>query len=85
MPNGDTVTAKTLTAGEVTALTTAGTSFRTAINAITQGTITSTVLGFVSFFTGNAPRSPALFFAFSGAKVHPRLGSQRRRLGKWLI
>jgi len=64
-------------------LKTAATGFRTAINALTQGTITSTVLGMVSFTTGGVARTPAVFYAFTGATVHQRLGTQRRRLGKW--
>ncbi len=40
--------------------------------------------GFVSFNSGNAPRGTPLFFAYTGAKVHPRPGTQRRRLGKWV-
>jgi len=77
--------ANQLTGAEVTALQTAGAGFRTAVNALTQGTITGTQFGFVSFQTGNAPRPSPLFFAIIGAKVHPRLGSQRRRLGKWVV
>lgn len=73
-----------LTATEITALTSAAAAFRTAVNALTQGTITGTTLGFVSFRTGNTDRTPPLFFAVSGARVHPRIGTQRRRLGRWL-
>jgi hypothetical protein len=62
----------------------AAASFRTAINALTAGTITGTVLGFVSFNSGNAPRGTPLFFPFSGVKLHGRLATQRRRLGRWL-
>jgi hypothetical protein len=72
-----------LTGAETAAITTAAAGFRTAANALTQGTITGTTLGFVSFSTGNAPRTPPLFFSFTGATAHPRVGSQRRRLGKW--
>jgi hypothetical protein len=73
-----------LTAGEITALGTAGANFRTDVNAFTAGTITGTQFGFVSFNSGNAARPTPLFFPITGAKVHPRLGTQRRRLGKWL-
>ena len=73
-----------LTAGEITALKTAAAGFRTAVNALTSGGITGTTLGFVSFRTGNADRVPPLFYAFTGATVHPRLGTQRRRLGHWV-
>jgi hypothetical protein len=81
----DTTGANSLTSTEITALTTAGINFRSDINALTAGTITGTSLGFVSFSSGNAPRGTPLFFAFTGAKVHPRLGTQRRRLGKWRV
>jgi hypothetical protein len=62
--------------------TTAG-AFRTAVNAATAGAITGSSLGFVSFRSAKADRVPPVFFSYSGAKVHPRLGTQRRRLGRW--
>lgn len=80
----DLATSIALTTTERTNMQTAASGFRTAINALTQGTITGTVLGFVSFTTGNAPRPTPLFFAFTGVRVHPRIGTQRRRLGKWI-
>lgn len=73
-----------LDSGEISSLTTAAASFRTDVNALTSGTITGTTLGFISFSSGNAPRATPVFFAYTGAIVHPRLGSQRRRLGKWI-
>jgi hypothetical protein len=72
-----------LTGGAITSTTTAGTNFRTAVNALTAGTITGTQHGFISFMTGNVPRSPAVFFPITGATCHSRVGTQRRRLGKW--
>jgi hypothetical protein len=69
------------TTTHVTNATTAGTSFRTDVNAITSGAITATVFGFVSFFSGKAPRAIPVFYSFIGAKVHQRFGTQRRRLG----
>lgn len=72
-----------LTGAAITAYQSEGAGFITAINALTHGTITATQLGFISFFSGNVLRSPPVFFAITGAKVHPRLGTQRRRLGKW--
>jgi hypothetical protein len=74
---------RVLTPGEVTALQTAGAGFRTDVNALAPASITGSSLGFNSFFTGNTLRAPPVFFPFTGATVHPRLGSQRRRLGKW--
>jgi len=81
---GDFASSIAFTSTEVTALTTAANAFRTAVNALTQGTITSTVLGFVSFQSGKVPRTPPLFFSVTGATVHPRVGTQRRRLGRWV-
>lgn len=68
--------------GQSTFLAAAG-SWRTDVNAVTAGAITGTQLGFVSFRSGNADRTPPVFFSYSSAKVHPRLGTQRRRMGKW--
>lgn len=80
----DVADGKTLLTATRTAMATAAGNFRTDINALTSGTITGTTLGFVSFFTGNTLRPSPLFFAFTGAAVHTRLGSQRRRLGRWI-
>jgi hypothetical protein len=72
-----------ITAAAQTALVAGGAALRTAVNALTAGTITGTQFGFLSFQSGNVPRTPPVFYAISGAKAHPRMGSQRRRLGKW--
>jgi hypothetical protein len=70
----------------ITALGAAAAAFRTAVNGLTGGTtITGSALGFVSFFSNNALRSPAVFFAISGTKIHPRIGHQRRRDGRWRV
>lgn len=73
----------TLTAASKTALQTAAAGFRTDANAYTVGTITGTSFGFVSFRSGNADRAVPLFFAVTGATIHSRVGTQRRRDGKW--
>jgi hypothetical protein len=73
----------TITSGSRTAWATAGTNFKSDANALTTGTITGTTFGFVSFQSGNAERGTPLFFAITGCIVHPRIGSQRRRNGKW--
>jgi len=83
-PTADVLNNVQLTAASVSALATSAGAFRTAINVLAPGTITGTKLGFVSFRTGNADRVPAVFYEYTGARVHPRLGTQRRRLGKWL-
>jgi hypothetical protein len=73
-----------LTSTEVGNLTTDATSLRTDVNALTSGAITGTTLGFVSFRSGNAERPAPIFYATLAPKVHQRLCSQRRRLGKEL-
>lgn len=83
LTNAATTDAKTLTAGTITAYKAAAAAFRTAVNALTSGAITGTQLGFVSFQSGNADRPAPLFFAITGVTVHGRIGTQRRRLGKW--
>jgi len=83
LPNSFIQNADQLTPTAISNLKTQGAGFRTAVNAITQGTITGTSLGFVSFQTGGVQRTPAVFYAYTGCTVHTRLGSQRRRLGKW--
>lgn len=68
-----------------TTLVTQGNAFRTAVNALTAGAITGTQLGLMSFSSGGAPRAVPVFYAFTGVKAHGRLGTQRRRLGKWIV
>lgn len=75
---------QTINAAGKTAVEGEATAFRTAVNALTQGTITGTVLGFVSFRTANAERIPPVFFTITGRAVHSRIGTQRRRLGPWI-
>jgi len=79
----DSTDSRNLTSTAMTNAKNAAVAFRTAVNALTSGTITGTTLGFVSFFTGNVLRSPPVFFPITGATVHPRMGTQRRRLGRW--
>jgi hypothetical protein len=73
----------TIVSTQRTALAADGVTLKNDWNGMTQGTITGTVFGFVSFRTGNAERGTPLFFAKTGCIVHPRCGTQRRRDGKW--
>jgi hypothetical protein len=67
----------------VTAYAAAGAAFRTAVNADTiSGSHYVQSLGTVSFFTANAPRAVGLFVPYSSVKVHNRLDTMRRRLGR---
>jgi hypothetical protein len=83
--NLSTTTRNQWTSAYITVVDAAAAAFLTAINGLTGGsTITGTSLGFVSFTSGGSDRTPPLFFAFTGHKLHPRTGQQRRRRGKWL-
>jgi hypothetical protein len=77
------LTNRVFSAANITAVIASAVAFKTAVNALTTGAISGTVLGTVSFRSNNADRIPPVFFAYQGAKMHPRVGSQRRRLGKW--
>jgi hypothetical protein len=79
----DATTESTFTGAARTAVVTAANNFRTDVNALTAGTINGSVLGFVSFRSGNVERVTPLFFPVSGSLCHPRIGTQRRRYGKW--
>lgn len=65
-----------------TNLATGADAFLSAVNALASGNFDSIQLGLVSFMSGGVARTPPLFFPFVGASVHPRIDSQRRRLGK---
>ncbi len=73
-----------ITTATQTALQLAAQNFRNDINALTAASITGTTFGFCSFQSGNVERPTSLFFPITGARVHLRLGTQRRRLGRWL-
>jgi hypothetical protein len=71
-----------LAGGFVTTLQTEGDGLIAAFNALTSGNFDSVQFGLVSFVSGGVDRSPPLFFPITGCAVHPRMDSQRRRLGK---
>ena len=73
----------TITPAEDTALTAAASGFHNDVNGFTIALLAPIQHGFVSFRSGNQPRPTAQFFPILGANIHPRLGTQRRRLGKW--
>jgi hypothetical protein len=62
-----------------------GVAFLVAVNALAFGEISGGQLGFVSFTSGGVTRTPPIFVGITGCVVHPRIGTQRRRLGKWLV
>lgn len=57
------------------------TAFLSGMNGISAGT-SPTQLGLLSYRTGGNARPTPLFVAFTGVDVHPRIDTQRRRLGK---
>lgn len=71
-----------LAGGFVTALQTDGDNLIAAMNALTSGNFDSIQFGLVSFVSGGVDRTPPEFFPITGCAVHPRMDSQRRRLGK---
>ncbi len=85
LASGDLATGSdTIQPTPLAATKTAAASFLAAVNALTATSITGTAFGFVSFRTGNAERPTPLFFPFTGSTVHPRVGIQRRRDGRWI-
>ena len=62
-------------------LTQAG-NFKTSMNGISVTPFGGIAFAVQSFFSGNVARTPPVMFAITDAKVHPRISSQRRRLGK---
>jgi hypothetical protein len=60
-------------------------AYASAVNGMTAGTITSVQLGTLSYARHNAWRPTPLFFRYQVVTVHPRLDSQRRRLGKEVV
>jgi hypothetical protein len=57
-------------------------AFNTAVNELNITSGNQTLLSCMSFFSGNSPRANGTAFSITGALVHPRIDSMRRRLGK---
>lgn len=73
----------TLQASWITAVQNSANQFHQTVNAYASGTISSLLLGTVSFVRAKAWRSPPVFrsYVLNGAFVDSRIDSQRRRLG----
>lgn len=69
-----------VSAAKQTAWGAAAASFRADVSA--AGGLTTPILGSVSYFSANARRVTPIFDPFITEEVHPRLDTQRRRLGK---
>jgi hypothetical protein len=79
----DTTDAKHLDTAAINALLTQANAFHGQLNGIVAGAITTTVHGFVSFRGLSGDILVGAFFPILGAAVHPRIGTQRGRLGPW--
>lgn len=69
-----------ITAGQLSTLQTSALAFLNAVNALTATGITATLLGTVSFQSGNAWRTPPIFRPYTGVGISSKLGTQRRRI-----
>jgi hypothetical protein len=73
----------TISAGGDTWYTQKANDFHVAVNALNATSITNTQHGFVHFFQNGVLLSPSVFYPITGGQLHPRFGTQRRRLGRW--
>jgi len=71
-----------LSATYIAALLTDAGTFISNMNGITVTPFGAVVFALQSFFSGNVARTPPVMFPITGAQVHPRINSQRRRLGR---
>lgn len=85
IPSAQATDSNTWGSAALTAFGTGATNFLTAVNALTRGGNTY-ALGSVDYWAHGAkpPQLLAtpLFYPFQSATVHPRIDTQRRRLGK---
>ena len=79
----DTTDSQHLTTAALSELLTAANSFHGQLNGTVQGAITTTVHGFVSFRGLTGDIVTGSFIPILGAATHPRMGTQRGRLGPW--
>lgn len=59
-------------------------TFLNGVSAITTAQVPETQMGFIHWQSKDQWLIPPTFYKFTGASVHDRLGTQRRRLGPWL-
>jgi hypothetical protein len=70
-----------LASGVASALSSQWAAYLTAFNAVVSGTVTIT-MGMFQYHSHHVIVNPPQFFAYTGVRVHGRVDSQRRRLGK---
>jgi hypothetical protein len=84
IPIADEADTRSISQAAATAFALAGNNFIADVAAMGVGAI-PTVLGAVSYRSGNAARVTPIFDTFISAACHTRLDSQRRRLGKEVV
>lgn len=77
----DTSDARTWNTAAITAFQAAFEAFRVGVNGIPAGTAAAQMI-LLSYFTAHALRPVPLPVTIGGVTVHPRIDTQRRRLGK---
>jgi hypothetical protein len=77
----DVTSGKLILGTAASALSAAWASYLTAANAVVSGTIGLT-LGMWQYHSHNQVVNPPQFFPYTGVRIHGRVDSQRRRLGK---
>jgi hypothetical protein len=84
LPLTATATVNTLDPTFASTLASRANSLITNVTAQMDGLPNPAALGTVSFASGGLWREPPIFRAYLSAQVHPRIGTQRRRLGPWI-
>jgi hypothetical protein len=69
-----------ISGGAASAIASAASAMRVAVEAITTTNISGVLMGTLSFASGNAWRATPLFRHFTGQAVRTKIGSQRRRI-----
>jgi hypothetical protein len=78
---GDIASGKLLASGVAGTLSGFWAAYLTAFNAVVSGTIGIT-MGMFQYHAHHQVVNPPVFYAFTGVRIHGRVDSQRRRLGK---
>jgi hypothetical protein len=82
IPNNSFTGTNRLSATYIAAVLADAATFITDMNGITVTPFGGVVFALQSFFSGNVPRTPPVMFPITGAQVHPRISTQRKRLGR---
>lgn len=80
--DSDVLSGRLLSSAAMTAWQTGYSAYLTALNAIVATGGAALTVGTIAYFRHNAPLVPPVFYPYQSAIVRPRLGTQRRRMGK---